>query len=129
MYRLSLHPRVSTAAIRGALAICLRFLLLLSAGLGFGPASAATVGGELKQWHDVQLSFAGPRTSETAASNPFLDFRLDVTFTRGGKVYVVLTKNDKRNIKIVQDVENEVGGPLTDAEMNGDDAGAFMGAA
>ena len=40
-----------------------------------------------------------------------------------------LTKNDKRNIKIVQDVENEVGGPLTDAEMSGDDAGAFMGAA
>lgn len=40
-----------------------------------------------------------------------------------------LTKNDKRNIKIVQDLENEVGGPLTDAEMSGDDAGAFMGAA
>jgi hypothetical protein len=40
-----------------------------------------------------------------------------------------LTKNDKRNIKVVQDVENEVGGPLTDAEMSGDDAGAFMGAA
>lgn len=40
-----------------------------------------------------------------------------------------LTKNDKRNIKIVQDLESQVGGPLTDAEMSGDDAGAFMGAA
>jgi YARHG domain len=40
-----------------------------------------------------------------------------------------LTKTDKRNIKVVQDVESEVGGPLTDAEMSGDDAGAFMGAA
>ncbi|HEY8209013.1 MAG TPA: YARHG domain-containing protein [Myxococcaceae bacterium] len=40
-----------------------------------------------------------------------------------------LTKNDKRNIKVVQGVEAEVGGPLTDAEMAGDDAGAFMGAA
>jgi len=40
-----------------------------------------------------------------------------------------LTKNDKRNVKVVQDVENEIGGPLTDAEMSGDDAGAFMGGA
>jgi len=40
-----------------------------------------------------------------------------------------LTKADRRNIKIVQDVESEAGGPLTDAEMSGDDAGAFMGAA
>jgi YARHG domain-containing protein len=40
-----------------------------------------------------------------------------------------LTKNDRRNVKIVQDLESQVGGPLTDAEMSGDDAGAFMGAA
>ena len=40
-----------------------------------------------------------------------------------------LTKNDKRNVKLVQDAESEFGGPMTEAEMRGDDAGAFLGAA
>lgn len=31
----------------------------------------------------VRLDFAGPATSETAADNPFLNYRLDVTFTQG----------------------------------------------
>ena len=52
-------------------------------------ASAAVVNGELKQWHDVQVTFTGPKTSETADPNPFLDYRLNVTFTHGDKVYVV----------------------------------------
>ena len=58
-------------------------------GWGAGAASAATVAGERKQWHDIQLSFAGPRTSETAQSNPFLDYRLNVTFTQGSRRHVV----------------------------------------
>lgn len=44
---------------------------------------AATVTGELRTWHPVTLSFAGPSSSETADPNPFLNFRLDVTFTQG----------------------------------------------
>jgi Domain of unknown function (DUF5060) len=47
------------------------------------------VSGELLQWHDVILTFAGPETSETADPNPFLFYRLDVTFTRGGRSLVV----------------------------------------
>ena len=49
------------------------------------------VSGELKKWHRVTLSIAGPQTSETAEANPFLDYRLDVTFTHGesGKSYLV----------------------------------------
>jgi len=42
---------------------------------------AASITGERKQWHDIALSFEGPSSSETASPNPFLDYRLDVTFT------------------------------------------------
>ena len=43
----------------------------------------AQISGELKQWHPVVLTFEGPSTSETASPNPFLHYRLDVTFTQG----------------------------------------------
>jgi hypothetical protein len=42
---------------------------------------SARIVGELKSWHRVTLDFEGPETSETANPNPFLDYRLDVTFT------------------------------------------------
>lgn len=47
------------------------------------------IDGELKKWHRVTLSFEGPETKELAAVNPFLDYRLDVTFTNGTKTYVI----------------------------------------
>lgn len=55
------------------------------------PSEPAVISGELKKWHKVTLSWAGPSTSETAAINPFSDYRLDVTFTHGasGKSYTV----------------------------------------
>ena len=57
------------------------------------PASGgdAFISGELKKWHKVTLSFAGPNTSESATPNPFTDYRLNVTFTHpgSGKTYVV----------------------------------------
>lgn len=56
---------------------------------GATPASAASVGGTLQQWHDVQVTFTGPETSETAKPNPFLNYRLNVTFRHGDTVYVV----------------------------------------
>jgi len=51
----------------------------------------ALISGELKKWHKVTLSFAGPNTSETATPNPFTDYRLNVSFTHlgSGKTYVV----------------------------------------
>ncbi len=51
--------------------------------------SGATLSGELRQWHKPTLTFTGPSTSETASTNPFLDYRLNVTFTQGDKSYVV----------------------------------------
>ncbi len=49
------------------------------------------VSGDLMQWHKVVVDFTGPTTSETAATNPFTDYRLDVTFTHqgNGQSYVV----------------------------------------
>jgi len=49
----------------------------------------ATITGELKKWHKVTLTFDGPNTSEDAKPNPFLDYRLNVTFTKGSKRYTV----------------------------------------
>ena len=51
-------------------------LLLLAQG---------TVSGETKTWHRVTITFDGPSTSESAAPNPFRDYRLDVTFSKGGR--------------------------------------------
>jgi hypothetical protein len=58
-------------------------------------AQAAGVGivtGELRKWHPLTLSFAGPTASETTLSpnNPFLDYRLQVTLIGpNGQRYVV----------------------------------------
>jgi len=41
-----------------------------------------TLSGELKQWHKVTLNLAGPFAAETDTTpNPFIDYRLTVTFT------------------------------------------------
>lgn len=38
------------------------------------------VSGDLMEWHKVTIDFPGPSVSETDTVNPFLDYRLDVTF-------------------------------------------------
>lgn len=60
------------------------------------PKSAAAqdetveISGDLRQWHRVTLSFNGPETSETADNNPFLNYRLETTFTGpSGQEYVI----------------------------------------
>lgn len=57
------------------------------------PAAAAganpRITGELKQWHAVVLTFDGPSTSESADPNPFLHYRMNVTFRKGNKTYLV----------------------------------------
>ncbi|GAA4272456.1 hypothetical protein GCM10022258_17500 [Aquimarina gracilis] len=56
-----------------------------------GGDSTATITGERKKWHKVTLTFNGPNTSEGASDNPFLNYRLNVTFTHqsGSPSYVV----------------------------------------
>jgi hypothetical protein len=52
---------------------------------------AAEVSGELRQWHKVTLTLPGPESAEGATPNPFLDYRMEVTFTHasGQPSYVV----------------------------------------
>ena len=71
-------------------------LFLISLTLGGGCATSVHHGrgtvlvtGELKQWHDVVLTFNGPRSDEADEVNPFLDHRLDVTFAQGDQQYIV----------------------------------------
>jgi hypothetical protein len=42
-----------------------------------------------QKWHKVTLSFQGPDTGEMEDDNPFLNYRLMVTFTKGDKRYVI----------------------------------------
>jgi hypothetical protein len=55
----------------------------------FGAAKNCVVSGELKKWHKVTLTFTGPQTGERAESNPFRDYRLNVTFAKSKKRYIV----------------------------------------
>lgn len=54
-----------------------------------GGLRAQQISGELRQWHDVVLTFDGPQTSESATPNPFLHYRLDVMFTKGARKLTV----------------------------------------
>ncbi|NJN27468.1 MAG: DUF5060 domain-containing protein [Cyclobacteriaceae bacterium] len=62
------------------------FSMLVFAGCNQPKAS---ISGELKKWHRVVLEMDGPETAEMADDNPFLHYRLDVTFTNGDKKYIV----------------------------------------
>ncbi|MHC4178460.1 MAG: DUF5060 domain-containing protein, partial [Planctomycetota bacterium] len=65
-------------------------LLTVSAALiAASPEKSGVVSGELRQWHRVTVTFAGPETGETAQPNPFRNYRLSVEFSKGGKRYLV----------------------------------------
>ncbi|MEP7362232.1 MAG: DUF5060 domain-containing protein [Acidobacteriota bacterium] len=61
------------------LAVRLIFGMALAGGLFAQDGAAVT--GERKQWHKVTLTLDGPEASEAGTPNPFLDYRLTVTFT------------------------------------------------
>jgi hypothetical protein len=70
--------------------IILSYAVLIAPAFLMSFAGAAgPVSGELRQWHKVTVTFSGPSTSETAGTNPFLDYRLNVTFTQGGSSFLV----------------------------------------
>jgi hypothetical protein len=50
---------------------------------------SAEISGELKKWHKVTLTFEGPESSEQASVNPFLNYRMMVTFSYGEEIYIV----------------------------------------
>lgn len=45
--------------------------------------------GELRKWHRITLNFEGPETNEMDENNPFLNYRLDVTFENNGREYLI----------------------------------------
>ena len=47
------------------------------------------IGGELRKWHRITLTFDGPFTSEQAEVNPFMDYRLRVEFRNGDHTLIV----------------------------------------
>lgn len=57
--------------------------------MNFGYSQEAKIDGELKKWHKVTLNFEGEDLSEDDASNPFLNYRLNVTFKHKNKTYIV----------------------------------------
>lgn len=53
-------------------------------------AQDVKIEGELKQWHKVELTVKGPKSSENGKVNPFANYRLDVVFTsENGTEYIV----------------------------------------
>jgi hypothetical protein len=64
-------------------------LVIFVVGPGALAKGKVKITGELKAWHKVTLTFDGPKTSEDATPNPFLDYRLNVFFTKGDKCYIV----------------------------------------
>ena len=64
------------------------FLCILI-GMQLQSLAAGTVSGTLQKWHKITIDFTGPQTGEANGNNPFLNYRLDVTFTNGAKTYIV----------------------------------------
>jgi hypothetical protein len=48
-----------------------------------------SINGELQTWHKVTLEITGPTVNEQSYPNPFLDYRLEATFTNGESSYTV----------------------------------------
>ena len=48
-----------------------------------------TLSGEQKRWHPITLSVEGPTVGENDSTNPFSDYRLEATFTKGTATFVV----------------------------------------
>ena len=69
--------------------LCAIGLVLAAVCGSYGATQEAGIFGELKKWHKITITFTGPNSGEEAEPNPFLDYRLNVTFTRGKKQYVV----------------------------------------
>lgn len=65
--------------------IILSFVCFNSCQSTGGAATTLTA----KKWDKVTLTFDGTKTSETAADNPFLNYRLNVTFKNGQKSITV----------------------------------------
>ncbi|MCP5114708.1 MAG: DUF5060 domain-containing protein, partial [bacterium] len=65
------------------------FAMVAAFLLGCGSEVAVDITADPRAWHPVTLTFTGPETSEKNEANPFLDYRLNVTFTGPSGKHVV----------------------------------------
>ena len=52
---------------------------------------SGVISGELRKWHKVTIDFTGPSVDEKSEDNPFMNYRLNVTFVHksSGQEYIV----------------------------------------
>lgn len=62
-----------------------------STTVNFSVGGSAVITGERRKWHKLTFSWNGPNTNETASTNPFSDYRVNVTFRHPatGKTFLV----------------------------------------
>lgn len=65
------------------------FLSILVYSNSVNSNAQVKISGEYKKWHTLTFTLDGPSTGETATPNPFLDYRVNITFTKGSKKYTV----------------------------------------
>lgn len=67
------------------------YIIIVFLLFSFNEVFAQEIIGELKKWHKVTLVLEGPESSELAEENPFLDYRLNVTFSHQatGEIFLV----------------------------------------
>jgi hypothetical protein len=65
------------------------FTLLLLTSFCTSVRAQISQTGELKKWHNVTLTMDGPKAEEEDRMNPFLHYRLNVTFRHDSATYVV----------------------------------------
>lgn len=73
----------------GSLPNVVNYLLLDGDTSGPVGSGQVTISGERKRWHRITLDIIGPVSNEDNETNPFTYYRMDVTFTKGSKRYVV----------------------------------------
>jgi hypothetical protein len=90
-YSLTATPYLASGGGGGIAGVAksLSFTVVSGGTQGQDGSGAVTIGGELKRWHKVTLTLDGPWASEGGNPNPFLDYRMDVTFSNGSLTYVV----------------------------------------
>ena len=64
-------------------------VFLFISQVNFSQNSNSKVEGELKTWHKIAISFEGKELNESDENNPFLNYRLNVTFKNNDKTYTI----------------------------------------
>jgi len=85
----SCHKKFEMSLIKPAvISIFITLFFLVNHKL-FAQNQVPSIDGELQKWHKITLNFEGPDLSENYVDNPFLNYRLNVTFSHENETFVV----------------------------------------